>query len=76
MNYINIAELWRLANVSAGREITQREINEKSGVTQATISKMKNGGKCNEDKLAAVANALHDAGRLKRPKRIIISWLE
>ena len=76
MKYINIGELWRLANVSAGREITQREIMEKSGVTQATISKMKRGGKCDVDKLAAVADALYDVSGLPRPAIIIITWLE
>ena len=76
MKRIDIGKLWRMANMLIKREITQQEIKEKSGVTQATISKMKRGGKCDVDKLAAVAEALYDVSGLPRPAIIIITWLE
>jgi predicted transcriptional regulator len=76
MKYIDIGNLWRMSEMLLKRNITQNEVKEKSGVTQATISKMKRGGECDVVKLAKVMEALYDISGLPRPEIIMVAWLE
>jgi DNA-binding Xre family transcriptional regulator len=76
MKQIDIAGLWRMAEVKLNRDIFQSELSLITGIRQATLSKMKSGKYCQDKKIEAVVNALYEISGLKRPKKIIISWLE
>lgn len=75
MKVINIKKLWHEADGHAERDISQDEVAKVSGVTQQTISKMKNGGKCQAEKLAKVAEALYEISGLPRPEIVIVTWI-
>lgn len=76
MKYFDVFELWNKANGAARRVITQEELQKASGVTRPTLMKMKNGGNSDPVKVAAVAEALYRISGLKRPKRLVIAWLD
>jgi len=77
MKYFDVFDLWNKANGVARRTITQEELQKASGVTRPTLMKMKNGGGNSDPvKVAAVAEALYKLSGLKRPKKLVIAWLD
>lgn len=77
IRYFDVYDLWNKANGATRRQITQEELMRESGVTRPTLMKMKNGvGNSDPVKITAVAEALYRLSGLKRPKRIIIAWVD